>query len=107
MDAINLRRPPPGHSWVQTEDGSFTLHSERFDENCHSTTGAQAETLLHYLQGCQIAETLQSGPEVRVLEVGFATGLGWRMTRDLAKDAPNSRLHFLSLELDESLISWA
>lgn len=107
MDAQKNRQPPPGHQWVETEDGSYTLHSERFDENCHSTSGAQAETQLHYLEGCCVAELLTQEHPLRLLEVGFATGLGWRMTRDLAHRTPQSSLDFVSLEIDESLATWA
>lgn len=106
-DATNSRRPPPGHSLVPTSDGSFTLHSERFDENCHSTAGALEETRLHYLEGCQVERLLQEHAQVAVLEVGFATGLGWRLTQELAARYPKSRLTFVSLELDEELIQWA
>lgn len=105
--ASKYGRLPRGHKLVPTEDGSFTLHSERFDENCHSTSGARAETQLHYLQGCQVKEHLAANPLTRVLEVGFATGMGWQMTRDLALTYPDSRLEFVSLELDEELIQWA
>lgn len=98
---------PQGHRLVETADGSFTLYSERFEENCHSTAGARAETLTHYLAGCDVEGLLKSQETVRVLEVGFATGLGWAMTKELAHQYPRAQLDFVSLELDDELIRWA
>lgn len=97
---------PKGHRWVTTEDGSQTLYSELFDENCHSTAGARNETQTHYIEGCEIERLLKANQNVSVLEVGFATGLGWEMTKSLAYQFPKSNLHFVSLELDEELIQW-
>lgn len=98
---------PPGHTLVQTDDGSTTLHSLRFDEACHSPAGARLETRLHYLKGCRVPELLAEHPQVRILEVGFGTGLGWQETCALARQVPTSFLHFTSLELDEELVRWA
>lgn len=104
--ASKLGHPPKGHQWVPTEDGSLTLYSEQFDENCHSTAGARNETQTHYLEGCEVEQLLSLHQTVHVLEVGFATGLGWEMTKALAFEYPHSTLHFVSLELDEDLIQW-
>ncbi len=92
-----------------TADGSFTLYSQRFQENCHSDAGAKEETLFHYLQGCQLEDLLQRQHEVVVLEIGFGTGLGARLTQEFfqAHKRSGQRLHFISTELDENLITWA
>jgi tRNA U34 5-methylaminomethyl-2-thiouridine-forming methyltransferase MnmC len=68
--------PPEGHRFVETEDGSWTLFSEAFQEACHSTTGARAETLLHYIQGCRILEKAKIHSPLVVLEIGFGLGIG-------------------------------
>lgn len=95
---------PPNHQWVETGDGSYTLFSEAFQEACHSTTGAREETLLHYVNGCQVEAKLLQG-ELHILEVGFGLGIGFLITLEVLKkhDRPWS---FLSLELDESLLEW-
>jgi tRNA U34 5-methylaminomethyl-2-thiouridine-forming methyltransferase MnmC len=92
------------YQWVETGDGSFTLFSERFQESCHSTTGARAETLLHYVNGCRIKER-SLDQTLSILEVGFGLGLGFLTTLEELKDSPHP-FHFLSLEIDENLVRW-
>jgi tRNA U34 5-methylaminomethyl-2-thiouridine-forming methyltransferase MnmC len=96
---------PPNHQWIETADGSFTLFSESFQEACHSTTGAVAETKLHYLQGCQIEDKIKSEHFLSILEVGFGLGIGFLTTHEVLKnsDRPWS---FTSLEIDEKLLEW-
>lgn len=95
---------PPGHHKVETEDGSWTLFSEAFQEACHSTSGAKAETLLHYVNGCRIREKIDSYDPLIILEVGFGLGIGFLTTLEsLPKD---KRWTFISLEIDRSLLEW-
>lgn len=95
---------PPGHTWVETEDGSQTLFSEKFGEACHSTTGAKSETVLHYIHGCEILEKARL-PKLSILEVGFGLGVGLITTWEMTKDLP-AEIHFLSLEIDPALVHW-
>lgn len=97
---------PKNHTLTQTEDGSFSLYSENFQEGCHSFSGARKETELHYLQGCKIQEGLSVKTELIVLEVGFGSGLGFEMTRELLKEG-HGRLRFISLEIDPELTRWS
>ena len=95
---------PSGHQLIDTQDGSFTFYSEKFQEACHSTSGARAETILHYVEGCRIKEKILNIDPLVILEVGFGLGLGFLTTYDeLPKDR---RWHFLSLELDRNLLEW-
>lgn len=95
---------PPGHQLVETEDGSFTLFSEAFQEACHSTSGARAETLLHYVEGCQIKTKLNENKPLVILEVGFGLGIGFLTTwEELPKD---TSWHFISMEIDKNLLEW-
>jgi tRNA U34 5-methylaminomethyl-2-thiouridine-forming methyltransferase MnmC len=41
---------------------------------------------------------------VRVLEVGFGTGIGWEETRRVVPSG--KALHYFSLEIDEDLVRW-
>ncbi len=100
---MNLK-PPPKHSYVRTEDGSFTLFSEEFQETCHSTTGAKSETLTHYVSGCQVIEKARELKNIHVLEVGFGLGVGFFTT--LEKLPAETSLHFVSLEFDFELLNW-
>lgn len=96
--------PPPGHTFVETLDGTLTLFSEAFQEACHSTAGAKEETLLHYFNGCKILEKLEAVDSLTILEVGFGLGIGFKTTLELYPK--NKKLHFISLELDQNLLQW-
>lgn len=98
MENLNT---PLNHSWVETGDGSWTLFSERFQEACHSTTGAKTETILHYIEGSKIKE---KNP-LSILEVGFGLGVGFLTTYETLKDS-STHWSFLSLEIDEELVEW-
>ena len=96
---------PPNHRWVETEDGSFTLFSETFQEACHSTSGARQETLLHYIHGCKIKEKILTQTSLSILEVGFGLGVGFLTTLNFLIEFKKP-FSFLSLELDEKLLEW-
>jgi tRNA U34 5-methylaminomethyl-2-thiouridine-forming methyltransferase MnmC len=96
---------PPNHRWVETDDGSFTLFSEMFQEACHSTSGATQETLLHYIQGCKIKDKILEQNSLAILEVGFGLGVGFLTTFNFLIEF-NKPWSFLSLELDEKLLEW-
>jgi len=95
---------PKGHSFILTEDGSYTLFSEHFQESCHSTSGAKSETCLHYIEGCQVLKKLEYKERVTILEVGFGLGVGFLTT--LEKIPQSKKFHFISLELDRNLLEW-
>lgn len=99
-----MKLPSSHYKWVATEDGSNTLHSELFGEACHSTTGARAETLLHYIQGCQLIERHSQYPKLEILEVGFGLGIGFLTTLETL--GSRSPWHFVSMEIDPDLVRW-
>lgn len=93
---------------IQTDDGSHSLWSEKFDENCHSTTGAYAETILHYIEGTKVLERVTQKGQVSILEVGFGTAMGIYATyREIASLPFLKNTKFISTELDKDLILWA
>ena len=96
---------PPRHQWVATEDGSLTLFSEEFQEACHSTTGAIQETLLHYIQGCQIEAKRNEKQHLTILEVGFGLGIGFLTTFEILNQH-QKKWNFISLEIDPHLLEW-
>lgn len=81
---------------IKTEDGSFTVHSPLYDESCHSLSGAIDETYIHYIKACEV----ESKESLKILEVGFGTGLGFMETVKYAKKP----FKFVSLEIDENMI---
>jgi len=63
-----------------TEDGSSTLYVPALNEHYHSTHGAVQEAMHVYL-GAALEPALASGKSpVRVLEIGFGTGLNALLT---------------------------
>lgn len=95
---------PPKHTLVTTDDGSFTLFSEEFQEACHSTHGAKEETILHYLGGCKVIERALNFDPFCILEVGFGLGIGFLTT--LERIPSESRWKFVSMEIDRDLLNW-
>ncbi|TNF26298.1 MAG: hypothetical protein EP319_14225 [Deltaproteobacteria bacterium] len=92
---------------LETEDGSKTLHSEAFNEACHSLSGAVEETLYNYVEGCEILEKLIKN-DLTCLEVGFGLGTGYKTTVEyLAQIKPTNKLTFISTELDAKLVEYA
>jgi tRNA U34 5-methylaminomethyl-2-thiouridine-forming methyltransferase MnmC len=92
---------------IETEDGSITLHSEAFNETCHSVSGAVEETLYNYVEGCEIAEKLQHA-DLELLEVGFGLGTGFKTTVEhLSQQNILHKLTFISTELDAKLVKFA
>lgn len=92
------------YSFIQTDDGSYTLHSEIFDENCHSTDGAIEETLFNYVYGCNVPERIKEKDHV-IFELGLGIGIGYLTTvNSLSKDAKG--LTFISCEIDPGLIQF-
>lgn len=99
-----MKSPNEHYEVIKTQDGSYTLFSKAYNEACHSLAGAREETKLHYLQACQVAEKLQTLNKVRILEIGFGTGIGFQETYKLYKElAPCAQLEFYSLEIDPQL----
>jgi len=100
-----LKTPSQNYQWIQTDDGSYTLHSELFGEACHSTSGARSETLLHYLEGCKVLERLKKYSPFQILEVGFGLGVGLLTTLETLSENQHP-WHFITMEIDPDLVKW-
>lgn len=87
----------PGISFLLTDDGSWSLRDERLEETYHSGCGAASETWHVYLLNSGLLTRMQSGCKVRLLEVGFGTGMGWLMSTTAAT-VVGGRLAYLGLE---------
>lgn len=96
------------YQWIETEDGSYTLRSDYFDENFHSTSGAYAETVHNFIQGCEVVQICSEHSNVYILEVGLGLGIGPIATLESVKNIHNldksKKLIFYSLELDSFLV---
>ena len=79
----------------KTEDGSDTLFIPEMDEHYHSTKGALTETNYIFIEKGLLASTQK---EVKVLEIGFGTGLNAIQTLKAAQEN-NIKVAFHTLEL--------
>lgn len=67
---------------ILTKDGSYTLSHDVFDASYHSTHGALTESMTVFIQNGlhhMMSTTLNS---IRILEIGFGTGLNFVLTLD-------------------------
>lgn len=87
----------------RTEDGSLTLHSQRFNQSYHSRHGAVTESQHVFLEaGFHHCLRGQTAPQpLRVLELGLGTGLNALMTFRAWESVPKARqppLEYVALE---------
>ena len=82
-----------------TDDGSRTLRNKLLDETFHSGCGALSECWYVYLCNSDVLDKLIARPAtpVRVLELGFGTGMGWLITA-AAAEVHTAALEYVSLE---------
>lgn len=81
-----------------TRDGSATLYSARYAQTYASEHGALKEARSVFLAGSSVGERLKDGETVRVLEVGFGTGLNFFVTAAACLQNPAAVLHYTALE---------
>ena len=77
-----------------TDDGSATLYVKELDEHYHSVKGALTESE-HIFRDCAFLHR-SKGERVRILEIGFGTGLNAVVTA-MAADAEHP-VHYISIE---------
>lgn len=79
-----------------TGDGSFTLYNCELDEHYHSIHGAYTESM-HVFIRSGLHVVWDRLKEVKVLEVGFGTGLNAWLTA-LEADRTQKKIHYTGLE---------
>ncbi|MGY2131027.1 tRNA (5-methylaminomethyl-2-thiouridine)(34)-methyltransferase MnmD [Hymenobacter sp. HD11105] len=80
-----------------TQDGSSTLYVPALDEHYHSTHGAVQEAQHVYLGAGLEPALAASGGQIRVLEIGFGTGLNALLTLQRSLLTPQP-IHYDTLE---------
>jgi tRNA U34 5-methylaminomethyl-2-thiouridine-forming methyltransferase MnmC len=90
---------------IKTEDNSETIWSELFDENCHNISGAIAETVYNYIEGCEVLKQIEIFQPLSVFDVGFGPGIGLKILHDSIEKSKT--VHYYSVEIDEVLVEWA
>ncbi len=81
---------------IETADGSTSLYNDELDETYHSRYGAMQESL-HVFVGAGLLPMLKSTKELRILEMGFGTGLNAWLTAIKATDV-NLKVSYTTLE---------
>ncbi len=72
---------------LETADGSYTLHSERYQQTYHSVHGARTESEHVFLEGSGVLAKLQdplASQPIRILEVGLGLGVNALVTAEAA-----------------------
>lgn len=83
----------------KTADGSDTLISQQFDQPYHSLNGAVAESRYVYFEASGLVDSLSSGEDLSILEIGFGTGMNLVLLLDYLKKAnSHSTINFYSVE---------
>lgn len=94
-------------SLVTTDDGSATIYNSRVGENYHSRHGALQESRHVFIHsGLSYFIEKELSNSVRILEVGFGTGLNFLLSADFCTQR-NISLHYTGIEafpLSDSLI---
>ncbi len=79
---------------VLTSDGSHTLFVPSLNEHYHSVKGAVRESMTVYIENGYDFCTLNP---VRILEIGFGTGLNARLTL-IRSETDGRRVHYTAIE---------
>lgn len=95
----NIQTEDPDLQIVVTDDGSRTLKHRRHGTTWHSESGALSESRLVFLHNSGIVDRLSDSRPVRVLEIGFGTGLNFWLTASVALNR-DAQLEFVGLEPD-------
>jgi tRNA U34 5-methylaminomethyl-2-thiouridine-forming methyltransferase MnmC len=77
-----------------TEDGTHTLYVDRLDEPYHSIHGALQESMHVFIK--QGFQTVSKSP-LRILEIGFGTGLNALLTLSFARQS-SQEVHYHAVE---------
>lgn len=79
---------------IETEDKSFTIFDEKYNEIFHSKKGALTESI-HVFINSGLKPKLENSQEINILEIGFGTGLNALLT---LKESLNIKVNYVSLE---------
>lgn len=78
-------KPLNGLQIKETADGSFTLYNPKIDENYHSINGALQESQHVFVDsGLHFYHRHTNKKEIKILEIGFGTGLNFLLSLDYA-----------------------
>ncbi|MBB4078487.1 tRNA U34 5-methylaminomethyl-2-thiouridine-forming methyltransferase MnmC [Lewinella aquimaris] len=89
-----------GASPFVTDDGSHSLRCSRFGVSYHSTHGAIQESR-HIFIEAGLLPLLEEDlpPTLRIIEMGFGSGLNALLVRQIAQEFPSTCFHYATFEL--------
>lgn len=82
---------------IQTADGSSSIFNEKLNEHYHSTNGALTESMHIYIQNGLRFKLKEKPQQVRILEIGFGTGLNAILSYIEGKKQ-DTKIHYTALE---------
>ena len=88
---------PPNVEIKISGDGSHTLYNPELDETYHSHHGAITESK-HVFIDAGLRSLISEKKEIRILEVGFGTGLNALLSLVFAEAHPDIDFHYHTLE---------
>jgi tRNA U34 5-methylaminomethyl-2-thiouridine-forming methyltransferase MnmC len=94
---MNKEKKSPTLQIEATADGSHTLFVPELDEHYHSVNGAIQESKHVFIQA-GLSQLPPKGGAVRIVEIGFGTGLNALLTLLYAQES-GIAVHYTSLEL--------
>lgn len=74
----------------QCKDGSDTVFSEKFGQFYHNPNGAVSESIHIFFETSGLIREIESGKSLRILEIGFGTGLNALLLADIIKSSRNT-----------------
>lgn len=92
---------------VETSDGSFTLYHPEFRQHFHSLAGAETEAQKKFLEPCEIRQKLESGIDIKILDIGFGLGLNAVSALEAAEEISKGKIKILTLENDSKTLKIA
>ncbi len=81
-----------------TADGSPTLYDPEFEAHLHSLDGAVGESRHVFLAQSDLEQRLVTEQPVRIMEVGFGTGLNFTLARELLQQVSFGELAYFAFE---------
>jgi tRNA U34 5-methylaminomethyl-2-thiouridine-forming methyltransferase MnmC len=88
---------------IVTKDGSITFHNEKYDEACHSVTGAVEEAFMKF--AIPALESVKGKKDIKILDICF--GLGYNSAAaidEILKQDISCDITIIGLEKDEKIL---
>jgi tRNA U34 5-methylaminomethyl-2-thiouridine-forming methyltransferase MnmC len=91
---------------IHTEDGSYSLFSDQFNQQYHSLQGAITESLHIFIELGLRPILENAGSPISVIEMGFGTGLNaflaWQLADQLKKPINYTSIEAFPISLEEA-----